>query len=92
MVVLRLTAAPVMSRPVSVTGTPARPASPASGTPLWVLAGVAGLWSAKTLPDSEAGHSAKWLPAEPLAGRPVMVMALAAPLAPLVPALVPPSA
>ena len=72
-----------MSRPVSVIVTPAIPVSPASRTPLSVLAGVAGELSAYTEPAIDASVSPKSLFADPPAGRPVIVMALlpAVPLA-----------
>ncbi len=91
MLVLRLTVAPVMSRPVSVTGTPAMPVSPASRTPLSVLAGVAGLLSANTVPAIDEARSPNRLLAEPVAGRLLIAMALTAALLPLLPGLVPPS-
>ena len=80
MVVLRLTALPAISVPLSVTVTPAIPVSPASMAPLL-------LRSSQTRPliTLLLAISPKWLPAEPVTGRLLMVMALA----PLLLALVP---
>ncbi len=84
-VVLRLTALPAASVPVSVTVTPAMPLSLPARTPSLLA-------SRYTAPASEPTRSPNRLPAEPAAGRLLMVMAFAVPLAPLVPGFTPPSA
>ena len=82
--VLRLTALPAASVPLSVTVTPATPLSAPWRVPSLFA-------SSHTLPESVAARSPKWLPAEPVAGRFVSVMAFGVPLLPLVPGFVLPS-